>query len=49
LAGVRGAARATFATVLAAGALAALRRVNVTSDGPITVTLAGCNRTIQAG
>jgi hypothetical protein len=23
--------------------------VNVTSDGPIAVTLAGCNRTIQAG
>jgi len=24
-------------------------RLNVTSDGPITVTLAGCNRTVQAG
>jgi dienelactone hydrolase len=24
-------------------------KVNVTSDGPITVTLAGCNRTISAG
>jgi hypothetical protein len=24
-------------------------QVNVTADGPITVTLAGCNRTIQAG
>lgn len=24
-------------------------KLNVTSDGPITVTLAGCNRTVQAG
>jgi hypothetical protein len=23
--------------------------VNVTSDGPITIALPGCNRTIQAG
>jgi predicted esterase len=24
-------------------------KLNVTSDGPITITLAGCNRTVQAG
>jgi hypothetical protein len=24
-------------------------RLNVTSDGPITVTLAGCGRSVQAG
>jgi hypothetical protein len=53
LAGVSGAARAMLAATATIDPSRAHvdcnATLNVTSDGPITITLAGCNRSVQAG